>query len=69
MSKNYRRHASYWYNPADGAEQQDAPDFKQQWLVRKQRSLFQDQADGLQQFYDPLTSEYFQYHELTGTYS
>lgn len=48
---------------------QDPPDFKKQWTIRRERSHYQEQEHGLLQYFDPLTSEYFQYHELTDTYS
>lgn len=58
----------YWYNPADGMEQTNIPDFKSQWIIRKNRSHYQEDLYGLEQYYDPLTSEYFQYHPLTDSY-
>jgi len=60
---------SYWYNPADGSECTEMPKFEEQWIIRKQRSYFQVEEYGLEQYYDPLTSDYFQYHPLTDTYS
>lgn len=59
----------YWYNPADGSETSDMPNFMEQWEIRKTRSFFQVEEYGLEQYYDPLTSDYFQYHPLTNTYS
>jgi hypothetical protein len=59
----------YWYNPATGAETLDPPDFHQEWVTRKNRSHFQIEDHGLEQYYDPLTSDYFVYHPLTDTYS
>jgi hypothetical protein len=68
-SKNFRKGSSYWYNPADGSEQEDEPIFKDQWAIRRERSLFQEEVYGLEQYFDPLTSEYFQYQLLTDSYS
>jgi hypothetical protein len=33
----------YWYNSADGTEQLDAPDFAAQWLIRLQRSVYEEE--------------------------
>jgi hypothetical protein len=59
----------YWYNPADGEERLDPPDFAEQWIIRRNRSVYEGERFGLDQYYDPLTSEYFQYHGLTKTFS
>jgi hypothetical protein len=59
----------YWYNPADGKESIEPPDFQEQWAIRKTRSHYQLTEYGLEQYFDPLTSDYFQYHPLTNTYS
>lgn len=68
VSKQYRDEP-YWYNPADGTEELDPPDFEQQWAIRRSRSHYEGERYGLQQYFDPLTSEYFQYHPLTRTYA
>lgn len=59
----------YWYNPANGQESLDPPDFEEQWRIRKNRSHMEEDAHGLEQYFDPLTSEYFTYHPLTNTYA
>jgi hypothetical protein len=59
----------YWYNPADGAETVNPPDLEAQWNIRKARSVFEGEFYGLENYYDPLTSEYFQYHPLTRTFA
>ena len=59
----------YWYNPADGTESLDPPDFDEQWKIRKNRSHMEEDAHGLEQYFDPLTSEYFTYHPLTDTFA
>jgi hypothetical protein len=68
VSKKYKDEP-YWYNPADGSEELDPPDFDAQWLVRRSRSHFEGERYGLEQYYDPLTAEYFQYHPLTRTFA
>lgn len=68
-SKTIKDKLPYWYNPADGAESLDPPDFIEQWRIRKERSHYQVTEYGLEQYFDPLTSAYFQYHPLTDTYS
>ncbi|KAJ1418333.1 hypothetical protein B484DRAFT_142728 [Ochromonadaceae sp. CCMP2298] len=60
---------SYWYNPADGREQKAPPDFQEAWGVRQQRSAYEGESFGLHQYFDPVTSEYFQFHALTNTYA
>ena len=60
---------SFWYNPADGTQQPDSPDFQWESLVRKRRSAYVEQKGGLELYYDPLTSVHFQYHPLTDSYS
>lgn len=69
VSKTIPKGYPYWYNPADGTESLDPPDFPEQWVIRRNRSYIQEEEHGLEHFYDPLTSEYFQYHSLTDTYS
>lgn len=68
VSKKYKDEP-YWYNPADGAEELDPPDFDAQWIVRRNRAQFEGERFGLEQYFDPLTSEYFQYHALTKTFA
>ena len=68
-SKRIKEKIPYWYNPADGTETIDPPDFQEQWAIRRARSHYQVTEYGLEQFYDPLTSDYFQYHPLTDSYS
>ncbi|KAJ1433161.1 hypothetical protein B484DRAFT_447409 [Ochromonadaceae sp. CCMP2298] len=59
----------YWYNPADGMELRQPPDFQEQWVVRKSRSRYEGELYGLHQYYDPVTADYFQYHSLTDSFS
>lgn len=68
VSKIYKT-GSYWYNPADGTETDDMPDFKEQWRIRRERSQWIGEEFGMDQYYDPLTAEYYQHHTLTDTYS
>lgn len=68
VSKQFKD-KSYWYNPVDGMEALDPPDFAKEWEVRKYRSYFEEEKYGLETYYDPLTSEYFQYHPLTNSYA
>lgn len=68
VSKNFKN-LPFWYNPADGTETLETPDFHLQWEIRKARSVFKSDANGLMTYYDPLTSEYFEYHPLSNTYS
>eukprot|EP00600_Ochromonadales_sp_CCMP1393_P011824 CAMPEP_0174996646 /NCGR_PEP_ID=MMETSP0005-20121125/514_1 /TAXON_ID=420556 /ORGANISM="Ochromonas sp., Strain CCMP1393" /LENGTH=275 /DNA_ID=CAMNT_0016251085 /DNA_START=242 /DNA_END=1069 /DNA_ORIENTATION=- len=68
ISKKFKDE-SYWYNPADGQELKQAPDFAEQWIIRKNRSNYEGDFYGLEQYFDPLTSEYYQYHALTKTFS
>lgn len=67
-ASKYYKDVPYWYNPADGTELIEQPDFAEQWIVRKNRSEFIVDESGLEQYYDPLTAVYFQYHPLTDTY-
>lgn len=59
---------SYWYNPVDGEERIEQPFFKDEWVKRKKRSVWKGLDKGLEFYYDPLTAEHFQWHELTDTY-
>lgn len=68
VSKQFRNQP-YWYNPADGTESEDMPDFAEQWIIRRQRSQWIGDQHGLDEYYDPLTAEYFQHHVLTDTYN
>jgi tetratricopeptide (TPR) repeat protein len=68
VSKTHKG-VSYWYNPADGTESLVPPDLETQWAVRRGRSQYTGEVNGMEQYYDPLTAEYFQYHALTETYS
>jgi hypothetical protein len=58
----------YWYNPATGEKSLDPPDFQEQWKIRMKRSKYEGLKDGLEHYYDPITSTYFQYHSLTDTF-
>ena len=60
---------SFWYNPADGAQQAERPDFHWYWQVRKARSAYQETKGGLEMYFDPLTNQRFQYHPLTDSYN
>lgn len=68
ISKKYKNMA-YWYNPADGTETLDQPDFTAEWAVRKARSVYQGDVGTLENYFDPLTSEYFQFHPITNSYA
>jgi hypothetical protein len=59
---------SYWYNPADHSEQEEMPNFKEEWKLRKKRSKFIELSNNLELYYDELTSSHFQYHPLTMTF-
>ena len=48
VSKIYKT-GSYWYNPADGTETDDMPDFKDQWRVRRERSQWIGEQFGMDQ--------------------
>lgn len=68
-SKKFPRHAAYWYNPVDTQEQASPPDFDEAWVIRKNRSQFTEDEKGLETYWDALTSDYFQFHPLTNSYS
>jgi len=68
VSKKYKDEP-YWYNPADGTELLNPPDLEEQWHIRRERSQFEGEMYGLENYFDPLTSEYFQYHPLTRTFA
>lgn len=68
VSKHFKN-LPFWYNPADGTETLETPEFSLQWEIRKARSQFKLDELGLMTFYDPLTSQYFEYHPLSNTYS
>jgi hypothetical protein len=59
----------YWYNPADGTETLEMPDFAAEWKIRRARSQHIELEGGLELYYDPLTACHFQYHPLTNTYT
>ena len=59
----------YWYNPATGEESVEEPDWPEQWSLRRNRSQWNKFEGGLHHYFDPLTSEYFVYHELSDTYN
>lgn len=67
-SKKFRD-TPYWYNPADHTEELDPPDFKKEWDIRMQRSVFKEEKDGLELYYDPLTSMHFQFHRMSLTFT
>jgi len=58
----------YWYNPATAEETIKEPKWKAQWEIRRMRSTWDNSNTGLHLYYDPLTAQYFHYHELTDTY-
>jgi len=58
----------YWYNPATAEETIKEPKWKEQWAIRRTRSTWDNANAGLHLYYDPLTAQYFHYHELTDTY-
>jgi hypothetical protein len=59
---------SYWYNPATGQEQIKMPEMQKEWEVRLMRSQFQGEKHGLENYFDPMTSAYFQRHVLSNTF-
>lgn len=59
---------AYWYNPGTGEVRKDTPAWDKEWEIRCQRSHFEGESDGLEHYYDSLTSTYFQRHVLTDTY-
>lgn len=61
---------AYWYNPATGEKraEDDPPDFDAEWQVRFHRSEFKEERLGLEYYYDPITSSYWQYHRMTNTF-
>jgi hypothetical protein len=59
----------YWYNPATGEETFEVPNFAEEWSKRVNRSYFESDANGIEVYFDPITSEYFQRHPLSGTFS
>ena len=59
---------AYWYNPGTGEERKDTPAWDKEWEIRSQRSHFEGESDGLEHYYDSLTTTYFQRHVLTNTY-
>lgn len=59
---------SYWYNPATGEQRLQEPVWEDEWKIRVQRSRFDGTQNDLLQYFDELTSGYFQYHELTDSY-
>ena len=59
---------AYWYNPATGEQRKDTPEWEKEWEIRAQRSYYEGESDGLEHYYDSLTSTYFQRHILTDTY-
>jgi tetratricopeptide (TPR) repeat protein len=59
---------SYWFNPATGEQRLKTPDWASEWYVRATRSRWDGSRDGLEHYFDPLTSSYFQYHALTDSY-
>lgn len=70
----------FWFNLADGSEQEYEPDFQMEWWKRLGHSIKQSNKSSnqsyeskdietLELYYDPLTSSYFQYHPLTDTFT
>ena len=59
----------YWYNPASGEESETEPDWPSAWEERRNRSTWNKFENGLHHYYDPLTSAYFMYHEISNTYN
>ena len=62
--------AGYWYNPSTGEKRLEeyTPDFAQEWQMRMARSVFKSEKLGLEYYFDPITSTYWQYHRMTNTY-
>eukprot|EP01035_Chromulina_nebulosa_P017553 gene17553-23117_t len=67
-NKTMTSSTTYWYNPVDGTKQLDTPDFTIEWKKRLQRSYYYRSYTGLDIYYDPLTTTYFQYHSMTETF-
>jgi hypothetical protein len=59
---------SYWYNPATGEERLEQPNWQVEWDIRQRRSRCDGNKDGLEHYFDPLTSCHFQFHEVSRTY-
>ena len=59
---------AYWYNPGTGEQRKDTPVWEKEWEIRAHRSYFEGESDGLEHYYDSLTTTYFQRHVLTDTY-
>lgn len=59
---------AYWYHPGTGEQRKDTPVWEKEWETRAQRSFFEGESDGLEHYYDSLTTTYFQRHILTDTY-
>ena len=60
---------SYWYNPADLTMQKDPTDFPTEWHKRMRRSVWQARQGNLETHWDPLTSQHFNYHPVSDTFS
>lgn len=58
----------YWYNPVTAQEQVKPPDFHAEWHVRLKRSQHNGEKHGLDNYFDPLSSTYFQHHVLSDTF-
>jgi hypothetical protein len=58
----------YWYNPVDGTEQLNEPDWKKEWDIRMSRSKCERSEAGMEYYYDPLTTQHFQRHVLSDTF-
>ena len=69
LSQALKTNYSIWYNPADGNQQIEEPNFLVEFEIRKRRSNYQESNGSLDLFYDPLTNSHFQYHPLTDTYT
>lgn len=69
LSQGVRKDYSIWYNPADGTQQSEMPNFEVELDVRKRRSHYTESLGGLESYFDPLTYVHFQYHALTNTYT
>jgi tetratricopeptide (TPR) repeat protein len=59
---------SFWFNSATGEQRLKMPDWATEWYIRATRSRWDGHRNGLDHYFDPLTSSYFQYHSLTNSY-
>jgi hypothetical protein len=51
VSKRFPKGGNYWYNPVSGHEQSGVPEFEEEWVVRRKRSDWIEDENGLQLYY------------------